>query len=171
MADQLLTHKLFLPPFDPGLSQGQTGFVPGTNWGVSTVKSKEKAWCVPRINEVCLWGKPGVVPRPTGPKSVFSCAFFLPESFLVRQTCHCQVIQLELAVQSNPIWASVLMGLDLRLLQALWIYMSGLTGVRVIGLQHNSCWTSALITCPHGGQQGGARGCGTVPRPCPHPHE
>ena len=31
-AHKLLTHKLFLPPFVPGMSQGQTGFVPGTNW-------------------------------------------------------------------------------------------------------------------------------------------
>ena len=33
---KLLTHKLFWPPFDPGLSQAQTKFVPGTNWA-STV--------------------------------------------------------------------------------------------------------------------------------------
>ena len=31
-AHKLLTHKLCLPPFVPGMSQGQTGFVPGTNW-------------------------------------------------------------------------------------------------------------------------------------------
>ena len=44
-----------------GLSQGQPGFVPGTNW-------------------VCPWDKPGVVPRATGPKSLCLCAFFLPDS-------------------------------------------------------------------------------------------
>ena len=31
-AHKLLTHKLCLPPFVPGMSPGQTGFVPGTNW-------------------------------------------------------------------------------------------------------------------------------------------
>ena len=29
---RLLTHKLFQLPSDPNLSQGQTAFVPGTNW-------------------------------------------------------------------------------------------------------------------------------------------
>ena len=44
--------ELFLPPFAPGLSLGQTGFVPGTNWA-STVKNKEKTWVRP-------WDKPGL---------------------------------------------------------------------------------------------------------------
>ena len=35
-AHERLTHKLFLPPFELCLSQGQTGIVHGTNWG-STV--------------------------------------------------------------------------------------------------------------------------------------
>ena len=43
-----------------GLSPEQHGFVQGTNW-------------------VCPWDKPGVVPRATGPKSLCSCAFLLPE--------------------------------------------------------------------------------------------
>ena len=36
MAHKLLTLELILQPFDSGLSQGQTGFVSGTNWA-STV--------------------------------------------------------------------------------------------------------------------------------------
>ena len=55
-------HSNFLcRPSSPGLSQGQTGFVPKTN----PVKSPDK---------------PGVVPRPTGQKKLCLCDFsFLPE--------------------------------------------------------------------------------------------
>ena len=30
---KLLTHKLILPLFEPGLFKGHIGLVPGTNWG------------------------------------------------------------------------------------------------------------------------------------------
>ena len=49
-AHQLLTHKLFLPPFGPGSSQGQTGLVPWTNWA-STVPYKEETWVCPKANQ------------------------------------------------------------------------------------------------------------------------
>ena len=76
-------------PSSPGLSQGLTGFVPGTN----PVKSgfhhvnKEKTQVCPRFSPDLSRGqtrwnprdKPGVVPRPTGQKSLCLRAFFLPE--------------------------------------------------------------------------------------------
>ena len=49
------THKVFLPPFDPGLSLGQNGFNPGTNWA-STVKKMKKT-------SVCPKGQHRVIPR------------------------------------------------------------------------------------------------------------
>ena len=55
-AHKFLTHKLFLPPFATGLSQGQTRFVPGTNWA-SSVYNKEKTSVCPLSQ-----GQPGFVP-------------------------------------------------------------------------------------------------------------
>ena len=76
-------------PSSPGLSQGQTGFVPGTNPGLPgfQCKIRRKPGFVPGFHRVCPRNKPGVkspdkpgaVPRPTGQKSLCSCAFFLPD--------------------------------------------------------------------------------------------
>ena len=77
-AHKLLTHKLCLPPFVPGMSQGQTG--------LPLCKIRRKPGFVPGTTPLCPGDKPGLsrghsrgVPRPTGPKSLCLCAFFLPE--------------------------------------------------------------------------------------------
>ena len=73
------SHKLFVPPFVPGI-------VPGTNWvcprdkpgfaGLPLCKIRRKPGFVPGLKSP---DKPGVVPRPTGQKSLCLCAFFLPD--------------------------------------------------------------------------------------------
>ena len=67
------SHKLSVPPFVPGI-------VPGTNWD----KPGEIGLPLCKIRRKPGFGdKPGVVPRPTGPKSLCLCAFFLPEQNLL----------------------------------------------------------------------------------------
>ena len=76
-------------PSSPGLSLGQTGFVPGTNpvksgfhcvkYGENPGLSQVFTGFVPGTNPVKSPDKPGVVPRPTGQKNLCLCAFFLPE--------------------------------------------------------------------------------------------
>ena len=88
-AHKLFSHKLSVRPFLPGI-------VPGTNWvcprdkpgfaGLPLCKIRRKPVFVPGFHRVCTresrWNprdKPGVVPRPTGQKKLYLCAFFLPE--------------------------------------------------------------------------------------------
>ena len=55
-AHKLFSHKLSVPPFVPGLSLGQTGFVPGTNpvrSGFHCVnKVRRKPGCVPSFHRI-----------------------------------------------------------------------------------------------------------------------
>ena len=71
-------------PASPGLSQGQTGFVPGTNplrSGFHCVEQGEN----PGLSQVFTGfvpgtnppGQPGVVPRPTGQKNLCLCVRYL----------------------------------------------------------------------------------------------
>ena len=85
----VLMVNFFCRPSSPGLSQGQTRFVPRTNWvchrdklSFHYVKSGEnlgfslgQSGFVQRTNLVCPWDNPGVVPRATGPKSLCSDLF------------------------------------------------------------------------------------------------
>ena len=66
-AHKLFSHKLSVPPFVPGS-------VPGTSWVCPRDKPGEIGLPLCKIRR-----KPGVVPRPTGQKSLCLCAFFLPE--------------------------------------------------------------------------------------------
>ena len=70
-------------PLAPGLSQGQTGFA-----GLPLCKIRRKpgfvqvfTGFVPGTHRVCPEDKPGVVPRPTGQKSLCLCVRWIQEGF------------------------------------------------------------------------------------------
>ena len=108
-------HKLFGPvalgtpqecPRDkPGLSPGQSGFVPGTNPGFFLFYTAE-AQFVPGTNPVCPWDIPGTKGGRQSLCVKRLCAFFVPQKEFLRYTMATSIARDE----KHRCWASKLKG-------------------------------------------------------------